>query len=466
MIPVIALIGRTNVGKSTLFNYLTRSRSALVADFPGLTRDRLYGMAEWAEHKFIVVDTGGIGDDSSELTEQVTQQAEQAIQEADAILFMVDGRSGVTAADIELVDRLRLLIKPVLLVVNKTEGGDPEIARADFYQLGLGEPIPIAAAHGRGVAGLLTRLFAQLPAEIQERPSSWVEPKGIKVALLGRPNVGKSTLFNRMLGEERAVVYDAPGTTRDSLYLPVRHHGKDYVLIDTAGIRRKAKVTETIEKFSVLKALQAMSLAHVVILVIDARVGLHKQELSLLDAILADGRSVVIAVNKWDNLAQEQKEKVREEITSRLGFADFVRVYFISALHGTNVGHLFDAVDEAYQSALCPMPTARLNELLAQAVYQNPPPLVRGRRIKLRYAHSGGHNPPVIVIHGSQMDKLPAAYVRYLMHFFREQFGLVGTPLRIELRAGDNPYADKKNELTERQRRKRKRLLQYVKRKG
>lgn len=439
MLPVIALVGRPNVGKSTLFNRLTKSRDALVLDMPGVTRDRQYGEGKVGSKPYIVIDTGGIMDDARGLDEKMLKQSELAIQEADYVLFLVDARQGLTPGDQKIAQHLRERGKPTFLIVNKTDGFDENIAVSDFYQLGMGEPLPIAAAHGRGVTGLMEQITQEFPDEIVEEKEN--QERDVKVAIIGKPNVGKSTLVNRILGEERVVVYDQPGTTRDSIALPFERQGKHYTLIDTAGVRRRGKITETIEKFSVVKTLQAIKEANVVIFMIDARENVTEHDLNLLGFVLDSGRALIIAVNKWDGLTQEQKDNVKSEIDRRLRFVDYARVHFISALHGTGVGDLYGFVDEAYDSAMVDMPTRRLTDILERAVHDSAPPVTgSGHRIKLRYAHAGGHNPPRIIIHGNQVNKLPGHYKRYLANYFRDTLKLKGTPLTVEFKMGDNPF--------------------------
>lgn len=461
MMPVIALVGRPNVGKSTLFNRLTKSRDALVGDQPGLTRDRNYGSGKLGDKPYIVVDTGGLSGEKLDLDARMADQVYQAISEADAVLFLVDGRDGLVAGDEVIAQQLRSFNTPIFLVVNKIDGEQAALATAEFQGLGLGQPNAIAAAHGRGVAALMDDVLAVLPeAQVQAPPQS-----GIKVALVGRPNVGKSTLINRLMGDERVVAFDQPGTTRDSIFIPFEHEGRRYTLIDTAGVRRRRKVTDAIEKFSVIKTLQAVEAANVVMLVLDAHAGLADQDATLAGLILESGRALVVAINKWDGLEKDVRQRMRDELARRLPFLDFAETHFISALHGTGVGHLMDAVDSAYKAAVTDLPTPRLTRVLEDAVMQHQPPLVRGRRIKLRYAHQGGKNPPVIVIHGNQLESLPGAYKRYLINTFRNAFDLSGTPLRVEYKAGANPYAGRKNVLNKRQQQKRKRLVKFVKRK-
>ena len=460
MKPVITLVGRPNVGKSTLFNRLTHSRAALVADLPGLTRDRIYGDGKLGDHPYMVVDTGGLSGDEQDIAGLMAGQAKLAMQEADVILFLVDGRNGLTAGDERIADYLRQLGKRIFVTVNKSEGANPHVAVAEFQGLGLGQPYAISATHGDGVAGLMEAVLAELP-EAGEEPGDGEE--GIRVAVVGRPNVGKSTLINRMLGEERVLVFDQAGTTRDSIYIPYERDGQRYVLIDTAGVRRRARVEDVIEKFSVVKTLQAVDAAHVVIMVLDAREGVHAQDLTLAGMVVERGRALVVAINKWDGLPPDQRERMKKEIDRRLPFLDFAEMHFVSALHGSGVGNLFDAVQGAYDAAMHKLPTPELTRILEQAVIHYPPPLVKGRRIKLRYAHQGGSNPPLIVIHGTQTAAVPAAYQRYLINTFRERFHLRGTPLRVEFKTGANPYAGKRNVLTKRQAAKRKRLQRHIK---
>ncbi|KAA5968131.1 ribosome biogenesis GTPase Der [Pantoea sp. M_9] len=490
MVPVVALVGRPNVGKSTLFNRLTRTRDALVADFPGLTRDRKYGRAEVEGREFIVIDTGGIDGTEEGVENRMAEQSLLAIEEADVVLFMVDARAGVMPADQQIANHLRSREKATFLVANKTDGLDADAAVLDFYALGLGDIHPIAASHGRGVTSLLeTALLPWMdvadPQEVSEEDENeayWAalaaeesgeeaeeeeefDPTGlpIKLAIVGRPNVGKSTLTNRILGEDRVVVYDMPGTTRDSIYIPMERDEREYILIDTAGVRKRGKITDTVEKFSVIKTLQAIEDANVVMLVIDARAGISDQDLSLLGFILNSGRSLVIVVNKWDGLSQEVKDEVKETLDYRLGFIDFARVHFISALHGSGVGNLFESVTEAYDCSTKRVNTSMLTRIMNMAAEDHQPPLVRGRRVKLKYAHAGGYNPPIVVIHGNQVKDLPDSYKRYLMNYFRRSLNVMGTPIRIQFKEGDNPYAGKRNLLTPTQQRKRKRLLAHLK---
>ncbi|MEF1170940.1 ribosome biogenesis GTPase Der [Vibrio sinaloensis] len=490
MVPVVALVGRPNVGKSTLFNRLTRTRDALVADFPGLTRDRKYGQAKLGEHEFIVIDTGGIDGTEEGVETKMAEQSLAAIDEADVVLFMVDGRAGLTAADEAIAKHLRKLEKPSMLVVNKVDGIDADAASAEFWQLGVENMYQIAAAHGRGVTALIDlalnpfaeKLLDESKGELEdltefedeeekldyseeeaEEEFTRLQDQPIKLAIIGRPNVGKSTLTNRILGEERVVVYDMPGTTRDSIYIPMERDGREYVLIDTAGVRRRTRINETVEKFSVVKTLKAVEDANVVLLVIDARENISDQDLSLLGFALNAGRSIVIAVNKWDGLDMDVKEHVKKELDRRLGFVDFARIHFISALHGTGVGHLFESVQEAYKSATTRVGTSVLTRIMKMATEDHQPPMVRGRRVKLKYAHAGGYNPPIVVIHGNQVNDLPDSYKRYLMNYFRKSLEIMGTPIRIIFQNSDNPFEGKSNKMTLSQERKRKRLMSVMK---
>lgn len=495
MTPVVALVGRPNVGKSTLFNRLTRSRDALVADFPGLTRDRKYGQAVVDDMNFIVVDTGGIDGSEEGIEVKMAEQSLQAIDESDVVLFMVDARAGVTSADIGIANHLRRQKKKVFLVANKTDGLDGDAHCADFYSLALGEVYQIAASHGRGVTSLLEKALAPFFEELtgkspeeeaeDEDAAYWAAFEGtdteveaeedeftgedryadlpIKFAIIGRPNVGKSTLTNRMLGEDRVIVFDLPGTTRDSIYIPLERDEQQYIVIDTAGVRKKKKIYETVEKFSVVKTLQAIEDANVVLLLIDAREGVSDQDLSLLGFTLHSGRSIVIAVNKWDGLDQDTKEKIKEDLERRLGFVDFARVHFISALHGSGVGNLFDSIQEAYRSATKRISTSMLTRIMNMAAEDHQPPLVRGRRVKLKYAHAGGYNPPRIIIHGNQVKDLPESYKRYLINYYRKSLKIMGTPIHIEFQEGDNPFEGRRNKLTQTQMRKRRRMMSFVK---
>lgn len=441
MIPVIALVGRPNVGKSTLFNHFTRTRDALVADMPGLTRDRKYGRAMLRERPVIVIDTAGITGEEEGIDEAMAKQSRLAMEEADLVLLLCDARDGLTPIDERVARELRQMGKKTVLVVNKIDGLNEDVVLPEFFALGLGEPAPIAAAHGRGVLRLSDHLLELLPAlPTPEQAAEGRAQHGIKMAIVGRPNVGKSTLVNRILGEERVLVFDMPGTTRDSIYIEMERRDRRYTLIDTAGVRRKGKVFEAVEKFSVVKTLQAIDDADVVILVMDGSETITDQDLHLLAYVMEIGRSLVMAVNKWDGLDDYQKTQVKEEIDRRMGFADFAKMHFISALHGTNVGHLFESVHEAYDSANKEVSTSAMTRLLQQAQAEFQAPLVNSRRVKMRYAHLGGHNPVRIVIHGTQVASLPQHYQRYLVNFFRRELHLIGAPIRLELVEGENPF--------------------------
>ena len=437
MLPVIALVGRPNVGKSTLFNFLTRSRDALVADVPGLTRDRQYGFGKVGPRPYLVVDTGGLDGDEEGIKGPMARQTLKAVTESDAAIFLVDGRAGLTDSDQAVATQLRRMGKTVYVAVNKVEGMRPEMVTAEFHILGLGQPHAIASAHGDNIAAMMEAVLTPLPPDLDPEPDPG---QSIHVAVIGRPNVGKSTLINRLIGEERLVTFDQPGTTRDSVFVPFERNGRHYTLIDTAGVRRKSRVDDMVEKFSIVKTLQAIDKAEVVIAVLDASEGITEQDASLLGLTVQRGRALVLAVNKWDNLDGDQRAHVRRTLDLKLPFLDFARLHFISALHGTGVGDLMGSVDKAYRAAMREMSTAELTRVMEAAIMQHQPPMIAGRRIKLRYAHQGGRNPPVIVVHGNQTDKTPDAYKRYLMGVFREAFDLQGTPVRVEFRGGANPF--------------------------
>jgi GTP-binding protein len=461
VIPVIALVGRPNVGKSTLFNRLTRSRDALVADFPGLTRDRKYGEARHQEQRFIVIDTGGITGEEEGIDSHMADQSLAAVAESDAVLLLVDARAGLTAGDEELVRYLRRSGKPFHLVVNKIDGIDEDSVLPDFYALGVEHLHPVAASHGRGVKAMLDDVLSAFVIDAESEEED--EDGSTRVAIIGRPNVGKSTLVNRLLGEDRVVVYDQPGTTRDSIYIDYQRDDKHYTLIDTAGVRRRKNVKEVVEKFSIVKTLKAIDDAHVVVLVMDASEGLVEQDLHLLGQAIDAGRGLVLALNKWDGMDADDKQRVRYELDRRLKFIDYADIHFISALHGTGVGHLYKSIDAAFQSATRKLSTNQLTRILEDAVMDHEPPMINGRRIKLRYAHAGGQNPPLIVIHGNQTGKVPASYQRYLEKIFRRELQLTGTPVRVEFRTGENPYAGKRNQLTQRQVARKRRMMKHVK---
>lgn len=443
--PVIALVGRPNVGKSTLFNRLTRTRDAIVADYPGLTRDRQYGTGRVGERPYIVVDTGGLSGEVDGVDPLMADQVRSALEEADYILFLVDGRKGIVPADELIANYIRQFDKPVQVVVNKTEGYDTTVATSDFFQLGLGEPFAISSAHGDNVAQCMDHILTALPESEEDDEVGLDEQPGIRVAVIGRPNVGKSTLINRMIGEDRVVAFDMPGTTRDSIFVPFERDGQEYTLIDTAGVRRRKNIKEKVEKFSIVKAIEAMSDSHVVILVIDASEGLTDQDLTLLGLAIESGRGLVLAINKWDNLDKYQREKVKHELSFRLSFAEYAKQHLISALHGTGVGDLFKTVQAVHSAAFKRVSTSDLNRVLEQAVLDHQPPLISGRRVKLRYAHLGGLNPPRVIVHGNQVDKLPKAYDRYLINVFRKAFQWIGTPVTIEYKATANPFEGRKN---------------------
>ena len=461
-LPVIALVGRPNVGKSTLFNYLTRTRDALVADYPGLTRDRKYGRVKRGEKAYLLVDTGGITDAADGIDSVAKRQVELALEEADVVLFLVDAREGLNSADEAISEMLRKLDKPVILVTNKIDGINADIAASDFYRLGIGDPVSIAATHGRGVNELLQRVSDVLPEDAEETAAE-IQDQGVAIAIVGRPNVGKSTLVNRLLGEERVVVFDEPGTTRDSVYIPFERNDKKYTLIDTAGMRRRAKVTLVVEKFSIIKALQSVEKANVVIYLIDASEGITDQDAHLLGMVLEAGRALIIGFNKWDGLGFDQRELIKRQTDVKLPFLSFAEKHPISALHGSGVGTLFDVVHKLYDAAMVDMSTSVLTQILKDATAAHQPPMVNGRRIKLKYAHQGGRNPPVVVVHGNQTDLLPAAYERYLMNYFRNKLGLEGTPIRIVFKSPKNPYKEVKNKLSDRQIHKKKRMMEHRK---
>jgi GTP-binding protein len=443
MKPVIALVGRPNVGKSTLFNRMTRSRDALVADLPGLTRDRHYGEGRMGERPFLVIDTGGFEPVAKEgIMHEMALQTRQAVAEADVVMFIVDGRQGLTPHDKTITDFLRKSGRKVMLVVNKSEGMKYTSVTADFYELGMGDPYVISAAHGDGVLDLVNEAIDEA---VQQRPeeAEELEPAdyGVKIALVGRPNVGKSTLINTLVGEQRVIAFDMPGTTRDSIEVPFEKHGKHYTLIDTAGIRRRGKVFEAIEKFSVVKTLQSISEANVVVLMLDAQQDISEQDAHIAGFILESGRALVVAVNKWDGLTSDQRDQVKNDIDRKLDFLGFAETKFISALKGTNINQLMKSIDTAYAAATAKLSTPRLTRALQEAIEKQEPKRKGSTRPKMRYAHQGGQNPPIIVIHGNALDGITEPYKRYLEKHFRDTFDLIGTPLRIELKSGKNPFA-------------------------
>jgi len=439
MLPVIAIVGRPNVGKSTLFNRLTRTRDAIVADVPGLTRDRHYGRGRLGGKPHLVVDTGGFEPVGAEgVYLEMARQTRQAIDESDAILFVVDARAGLSPQDRAVAEDLRKTGRKAYLVVNKAEGMRREVAGAEFHALGMGEPLAVSAEHGENVADLMDLVLAQLPDAGEADARDHGHPA---IAVVGRPNVGKSTLVNALLGEERVVVFDQPGTTRDSIYVEFERAGRPYTLIDTAGMRRRGRVTETTEHVSVVKALQAIEDANVVILVLDARQDISEQDAHVAGYILEAGRALVVAVNKWERLPAAERDLVKRVLVRKLAFLSFARLHFISALESQGLAPLMRSVDEAYAAAMARLPTPRLSRVLAAAVQQQAPPRAGASRPKLRYAHQGGANPPRVIVHGTSLDHVPETYRRYLERFFREAFKLQGTPLRVEFRTGPNPYA-------------------------
>jgi len=439
MKPIVVLVGRPNVGKSTLFNRLTRTRDALVADLPGLTRDRHYGMGRIGERPFLVVDTGGLEPESKDgMFAEMARQTEAAIAEADVIVFLVDARMGVTAHDRQIADGLRRIGRPVWLVVNKAEGMNSDIAESEFHELGLGQPNAISAAHGDGIRELLEGVLAPFPEDADEEEAS--EDGTPKIAIVGRPNVGKSTLVNALVGAERVIAFDQPGTTRDSIHVDFEFGDKHYTLIDTAGVRRKGKVFEAVEKFSVVKTLQAIDESNVTVLVLDAHSDISEQDAHIAGFILERGRALVVAVNKWDGLDDYQRDMVKRAIARKLNFLSFSAFHYISARNGQGLGPLMASVDRAYRAAMIKLPTPRLTRVLLAAVAKQEPPRSGTGRPKLRFAHQGGRNPPVVIVHGNALDTIPDTYRRYLEATFRKTFSLEGTPLRIEFRTGRNPY--------------------------
>lgn len=463
MLPIVALVGRPNVGKSTLFNALTRTRDALVHDQPGVTRDRNYGICRLdPERPFVLVDTGGIAGVDEGLAGATARQSRAAAEEADLILFIVDGREGASSLDDDILAWLRRAAKPVLLVVNKTDGIDAQAALAEFARYGLRDAIGVSSAHRTGIDRLLERVYALLPTQGAGEQLD-EDPRRIRVAFIGRPNVGKSTLVNRLLGEERMIASEVPGTTRDSIAVDLERDGRKYRLIDTAGIRRKSKVDEAVEKFSVVKTLQAIEQCQVAVVMIDASEGVTDQDASVLGAVLDAGRALVVAANKWDGQTEYQRGQVEGLLMRKLAFVDWAEKVRISAKHGSGLRELFGAIHRAHASATRTFSTSEVTRALETAYESNPPPSVRGHPPKLRFAHPGGENPPTFVVHGTRLKTLNESYRRYLENFFRKRFQLVGTPVRFVFKEGENPYKDKKNVLTERQVQRKKRLLRHVK---
>jgi len=465
MLPVVALVGRPNVGKSTLFNVMTRSRDALVADLPGVTRERHYGICHLGARPFVVVDTGGLSGVDDGLDGLTARQVRLAVQEAQALVFVVDARDGLLPQDRTILDELRRSGKPIIAAVNKTDGLDAQDALAEFAAFGLAATLPLAASHNRGTEELVAAALPLLPPDTDDTELSG-DDGSIRVAIVGRPNAGKSTLINRLLGEDRLIVSDVAGTTRDPIRVPLERDGCRYTLIDTAGVRRRARVEEAVEKFSVIKTLQSIAAAQVVVVVIDARENLADQDLTLIGHAVDEGRALVIAVNKWDGLDTYQREQCQRALERRLVFVDWARQVFISALHGSGLRELMRAVVRAHASATKELGSADLTRTLEKAYENYQPPLVRGHAPKLRFAHPGGSTPPTVVIHGSRTRHIAPAYRRYLENFFRKRYKLEGTPIRIEFREGENPFAGKKNVLTESQVRKRQRMIREMKRRG
>jgi GTP-binding protein len=453
MKPTVVIVGRPNVGKSMLFNRLTKSRDALVADLPGLTRDRHYGEGRGASKPFLVVDTGGFEPKVTDgILHEMARQTLQAVSEADALIFVVDGRQGLTPQDKIIAERLRQAARrekdaatgettgvPIVVAVNKAEGMDEAVVTAEFHELGLGAPVAISAAHGEGVRQLVEDLLVDFPAA--ETPP---EPTHPTIAIIGRPNVGKSTLVNKLLGEERVIAFDQPGTTRDAILVPLHRNGRDYTLIDTAGIRKRGKVFEAVEKFSVIKTLQAIADANVVILVLDARQEVSEQDAHIAGFILESGRALVVAINKWDNLDEYTRDRIKSDFDRKLHFLSFANMHTISAKDGMGLNPLFESVDLAFAAAMAKLSTPKLTRALMAATAAHQPPLNGLHRPKMRYAHQGGHNPPLVIVHGSGLDGVHESYVRYLSSAFMSAFKLRGTPLRVELKQGANPFRDKK----------------------
>ena len=457
-LPSVVLVGRPNVGKSTLFNKLTRSRDALVADIPGLTRDRRYGKADLLGTPVNVIDTGGIFGDH-ELVEVLTEQTRAAVAEADVVVAVFDARDGATPADDDVLSYLRKENVPFIPLLNKVDGLNEDVITSEFARYGFEEPLMTAATHNRGLRSLSESILAALGDKATSDEIEELDVPGVRVAIIGRPNVGKSTLVNRLLGEERQVVFDMPGTTRDAIDIPFERDGTDYVLIDTAGVRRKGKVDETAEKFGVVKALDAMARAHVVILVVDAREGIVDQDLHILQYALDAGAALIIAINKTDGLDEDQRGKVRDDLERKLNFAPWLPIHRISALHGTGVGHLMGSVDEVYEAGEFDVTTSLLTRLVRNLVESHPAPAIRGRAIKIKMATRAGAHPPRVVIHGNQLKSLPASYKRYLENGVREALNLVGNPVQLEFRDSDNPFAGKRNVLTKRQQAHRSRIV-------
>jgi GTP-binding protein len=466
MLPVVAIVGRPNVGKSTLFNALTRTRDALVADMPGVTRDRQYGISDVGDRACVLIDTGGLVAQAEGIDYLTARQVHQAIEESQLVLFVVSAREGLTHEDEEISQLLRRHDRPVLLIGNKTDGMDLDVALTEFTALGMGTALPVAASHRRGISDLMEQAAGILPPPEEDDVDPEEDLDRMRLAIVGRPNVGKSTLVNRMLGEQRVMAFDQPGTTRDSISTLMERDGVKYELIDTAGVRRRSRVTDVVEKFSVIKALQAIDRAHVVVLMLDASEGITDQDTTLLGHILQQGRALVIALNKWDGMEEYDRKQVLSEMDRRLQFVPWARQIRLSALHGSGLKELIKAVNEAWRSATIDMPTPELTRVLLKAFEAHQPPMSQGRTSRLRFAHTGGNLPPRIIIHGNRTDVIPASYKRYLENVFIRHYKLRGTPLQIEFRSGDNPFKDKKNLLSQRQLAKRKRLKTFTKSKS
>jgi GTP-binding protein len=462
----VAIVGRPNVGKSTLFNRLTHSKKALVADVPGLTRDTKIGFATYGNYPYVVIDTGGIERQRKEpLQLSIEKRAFAVAKESDYVFFVLDGQQGLSPDEQSLGMELRALGSKIIIVVNKCENLEENNIIAEFCSLGFRNIVPISALQGIGLERLLSMVTKTWPNLVSDQKPVDLDNKAIKVAIVGRPNVGKSTLVNRMLKEDRMITHDGPGTTRDSIDTPYERGGKRYIFIDTAGVRRKSKTTGTAEKFSVVQTLHSINRATVVVLVVDAREGVVDQDLSLIGLVLASGRSLLIAVNKWDGLDTAQKTHVKRELDRRLGFARFSEIRFLSALIGTGVNSLYGSINSIWKAATASHKTPELTRLLQRAVEEHQPPLIQGRRIKLRFSHMGGKAPPTIVIHGNQVERVPSSYRRYLENYFRKSLNLVGTPIELEFRQTKNPYSHQKNTLTKRQIARRKRMIRHTKKK-
>ena len=461
--PMVAIIGRPNVGKSTIFNCFTRSHDALVADIPGLTRDRKYGVSKLGSKPFMLIDTGGLFGNPDSLESLMQQQVKEAIEQADLILFVVDAQTGLTLGDHDIAKTLRSLTNKVLLIANKAEATNPHHLTADFSELAMGEVHAISASHWKGIRPLADEVCRHLP-NADWKPTQPDEDI-IRIAIIGRPNVGKSTLVNRLLGEERVLAFDMPGTTRDAINVPFSRKDQAYEFIDTAGIRRRSKVNQAIEKFSAIKALNAIEQASVAIVVCDAQEGVTDQDAHLIGLVTQAGRALIIAINKTDHLDQDQKNKLQRDLDLKLPFVSYAKKHNISALHGTGVGKLWPLIHEAHDANFTQLKTADLNQTIMAIIDHHPPPLVKGRRVRIRYAHLGGHNPLTVVLHGNQLNQLPNSYKRYLENALRETFNLYGTPLKLILKSSENPFAGRKNKLNERQLKKRKRLMQFIRKK-